>query len=251
MSAKPRRQPDARIIHLDSHILVVDKPAGVLTIPGRDGGPALPDVLRSLDLVPRGAELRIVHRLDRGASGVVVLAQTLDAQRRLTEQFTARRVEKLYLALVDGYVSSDGEVDLPLLVDKRKKRVRVDRTGGKPAVTRFGIVERLAGLTLLECRPLTGRLHQIRVHLASIGHPLAVDPLYGGGRKLLLSDFKPGYRPNRRREELPLIDRLTLHAFRLTLEHPAGSGSMTFEAPPAKDFRATLGQLRRLHPRPG
>jgi 23S rRNA-/tRNA-specific pseudouridylate synthase len=182
---------------------------------------------------------------------VVVLARTLHAQRCLTKQFAARRIEKLYWALVDGYVSSDGEVDLSLLVDKRKKRVRVDRRDGKPAVTRFRIIERMAGLTLLECRPLTGRLHQIRVHLASIGHPLAVDPLYGGGRRLFLSDFKPGYRPNRRRDELPLIDRLTLHAIRITLEHPAGSAPETFEALPAKDFRATIGQLRRCQHRPG
>ncbi len=108
------------------------------------------------------------------------------------------------------------------------------------------MAQHVAGTTLLECRPLTGRRHQIRVHLAAAGHPLTVDPLYGGGQSVLLSHYKPGYRPSRRHDERPLINRLTLHAARLTIEHPRSGERMTFEAPLPKDLRATINQLARL-----
>jgi 23S rRNA-/tRNA-specific pseudouridylate synthase len=159
-------------------------------------------------------------------------------------------VEKVYLALVQGFVVGDGEVDLPLRVNRDKARVEVDRKSGKPSHTQYRIVERVHGHTFLECRPLTGRLHQIRVHLAAIGHPLAVDRKYGGARAILLSRFKTDYKPSSRHPERPLIDRLTLHAARLTFTHPATHERLTFEAPLPKDLRATLNQLRRLAPAP-
>jgi 23S rRNA pseudouridine1911/1915/1917 synthase len=246
---RPRsRDPVPAVLLADPAFLVVDKPAGVLSVPARAPGPVLADLLRAQGLVAADAELRPVHRLDRDASGVMVVARTLEAQQHLTEQFSGRQVEKVYLALVQGHVTGDGEVDLPLRVDKSETRSEVDPRDGKPAVTRYHVVEHVTGHTLLECRPLTGRLHQIRVHLAAIGHPLAVDSLYGGRSAVLLSHFKPGYRPSGRREERPLIGRLTLHAVRITFEHPAGTGPVTGEAPLPKDFRATLNQLRRLSP---
>ena len=107
-------------------------------------------------------------------------------------------------------------------------------------------MQRLVGNTWLECRPQTGRTHQIRAHLAAIGHPLSVDPLYGGGQAVLLSHYKPGYQPNRRREERPLVNRLTLHAARIRFEHPATRQPVSFESPLPKDLRATLRQLGRL-----
>lgn len=161
-------------------------------------------------------------------------------------QFADRSVAKVYLALVTGYVEADGEIDIPLAPDRRGQRVIPARIGrAKEAITQYRIVQRLAGNTLLECRPLTGRLHQIRAHLAAIGHPLTVDPLYGGGQFVLLSRFKAGYRPSKRRDERPLIGRLTLHAARLTFTHPATSARVTVEAPLPKDLRATINQLAR------
>jgi RluA family pseudouridine synthase len=239
-----RHRLTARVIHADEHVLVVDKPAGVVTISAR-GELSVPDVLRAQRLVPPDEPFRIAHRLDKEASGVLLCARTVEAQRSLTAQFTDRRIEKVYLALVQGYVSDDGEIDLPLRPNRSNTRVRAGPRG-KPCVTRYRVLERLTGYTLLECRPLTGRLHQVRAHLAAIGAPLAVDRIYGGAREILLSQLKPDYRPNRRRAELPLIDRLTLHAARVTFEHPDGSGPVTFESPLPKDFRATLNQLRRL-----
>jgi len=243
---KVRQRYTAAILHADEQLLVIDKPAGVTSVSGRADEPNLSDLLRAQRLVPHDEPFRVVHRLDRDASGVIVFARTLAAQQHLTAQFAERRVEKTYLALVQGYVETDGEIDLPLRVDQAGTRAIVATRHGKPAVTGYRVLERLPGNTLLECRPLTGRFHQLRAHLAALGHPLTVDPLYGGGRALLLSAYKAHYKLGRDAEERPLMDRLTLHAARLTLEHPAGTGAMTFEAPLPKDFRAALHQLRRL-----
>jgi len=246
MKRRRRRQPIPEVLYIDDHILAVHKPSGVLSVPGRGGSPSVAALLREAGTIAADEELRIVHRLDRGASGVLLLARTPDAQRVLSEQWSARRVEKIYLALVRGIVAEDGEIDAPLHVDRERLLVRVDRKRGKPSRTPFRVVERVAGHTLLECRPITGRLHQIRVHLASIHHPLAVDLRYGGASALYLSHFKTNYRARRGHPERPLIARLTLHATQLTFDHPSGSGPMTVEAPLPKDFRATLNQLRRV-----
>ncbi len=236
------------IILQDDWLLAVDKPAGVKAVPGRGSAPTVAELLLRAGAVATKEDLRIVHRLDVGTSGVMVLARTPAAQQALSELWTRRKVDKVYLALVRGYVAGDGEIDRPLLVDRDRQRVVPDDRRGKPAITRYRILERVAGHTLLECRPLTGRLHQIRVHLAAIGHPLGVDPQYGACVAIFLSRYKPGYRPSRRHEERPLIARLTLHAASVGFEHPAGTGLVTISAPVPKDFRAALQQLRRLMP---
>lgn len=225
--------------------MVVDKPAGLLSVPGRTDEPCIADLLCGRDGIPVDEPFRSVHRLDRDASGVIVFARTLRAQRRLTEQFAARRVEKVYWALVQGRLAGDGQVDLALVVDRHRSRARVSAEG-KPSTTVYRVIEHVAGLTLVECKPLTGRLHQIRVHLAALGHPLAIDPLYGSAKPIFLSRLKPTYRAHADREERPLIDRLTLHALRISFDHPATGEQVTFEAPPPKDLRATLNQLRKL-----
>lgn len=233
------------ILHLDAQLLVVDKPAGLLSVPGRARDPCVEELLRDNGVLAAGDELRTVHRLDRDASGVLAFARALDAQRALTAQFESHTVEKIYLALVRGCPGSEGRVDAPIAADRGASRARI-HPDGKPSVTQYRVLESFAGFALLECRPLTGRLHQIRLHLSSIGCPLAVDPLYGGATALHLSAIKPGYRPSRRHEERPLIDRLTLHARRLVLDHPATGQRSAFESPLPKDLRATLNQLRKI-----
>jgi 23S rRNA pseudouridine1911/1915/1917 synthase len=235
-----------RVLHADADLLVVEKPAGALSVHGRGEHPLLAELLIAAKLAPEDEPFRIVHRLDLEASGVMVYARTLEAQRSLTAQFEARTVEKTYVALVRGYVMAEGEIDRPLRNDDDGTRARVDIKRGREAVTRYSIIERVTGHTVLECRPLTGRLHQIRAHLASIGHPLAVDPLYGGAERIMLSTYKPGYKPSTRHEERPLIARLTLHAARIAFDHPAGTGRVTYESPVPKDLKATITQLRRL-----
>lgn len=226
--------------------MVVNKPAGVLSVPGRGEATTIVELLRRQKLVGLTEELRIVHRLDRGASGAMVLARSTEAQRNLSAQWNARTVEKTYLAIASGRIESSGEVDLPLSVDREKAKVKVDRKKGKPSLTRYRAMEIIGGQTLLECDAVTGRLHQIRVHMAAIGHPLLVDSRYGGAKRFMLSSYKPGYRPGRG-DERPLISRLTLHALRVTFDHPDGTGRVTYEAPIPKDIRATITQLRRLN----
>jgi 23S rRNA pseudouridine1911/1915/1917 synthase len=234
------------ILYFDREVMAVDKPAGLLSVPGRGPEPSVIDVLRGRAELADNEALRVVHRLDQEASGVLLYARTLAAQRSLVSQFAERRIEKVYLAIVSGAVTEDGEIDLRLTFDRRHNQVRTTMfASGKPALTRYHVVQRLAGHTLLECHPVTGRQHQIRVHLAAIGHPLGVAPLYGGGRAIWLSHYKADYRASERRPERPLIERLTLHAARITFEHPTTGQRMTVESPLPKDFRATVTQLGR------
>lgn len=232
------------ILHQDDDLIVVDKPPRITSVPGR-GGRDLSSLLRGNGLIGLDDELLVVHRLDRGASGVIVFARTPDAQRNLSEQWSARTVEKVYLALVAGHLRGEGSINVPLRIERDRGLVEIDRRKGRQSLTRYAVVEHVAGHTVVECRPVTGRLHQIRVHLKSIGHPLAVDSLYGSPTGVMLSQFKRSYQSNRRGEERPLIDRLTLHAQRLSFDHPKTGEHMTIEAPLPKDLRVTIDQLRR------
>lgn len=245
MGKRPRLK-SLDILHVDDQLLVVDKPAGMLSVAGRGAAPNAIDLLRGGREFADDEPLRVVHRLDKDASGVLVYARTLAAQRHLVAQFMRRRVEKVYYALVRGFVEADGEIELALCFSRRANRMQASARRGKPSLTRYRIVQRVPGHTWLECRPRTGRTHQIRAHLAAIGHPLSVDPLYGSGQSLLLSHYKADYHQNRRQRERPLIDRLTLHASRIAFEHPQTARVVTFEAPLPKDLRATLTQLGRL-----
>lgn len=244
---RPPRPVPPRVIFSDDHLLVIDKPSGALSVSGRGNSPILANLLRKARLVPEDEPFRVVHRLDRGASGVMIFARTLEAQQSLSRQFEERVIDKTYIALVNGHVpNDDGEIDLPLRSEGDNARVVVDRRRGKPAVTRYRVLERVLGASVVECHPLTGRLHQIRAHMAAIGHPLAIDALYGGGTELRLSNFKARFKLNRTGQERPLIDRLTLHALRIRFAHPSSGDMVEFEAPLPKDLRTALNQLRRL-----
>jgi 23S rRNA pseudouridine1911/1915/1917 synthase len=192
---------------------------------------------------------RLVHRLDKDTSGVLLVAKTLEAERRLRTAFEEGGVRKSYLALVEGeHPLLDGdaeEIDLPLGPDERRSgRMRVVEAGGKHAITRITVAERFRGFTLLRCEPLTGRTHQIRVHLAAVGFPLAIDAFYGRRKSLALSEIKRGYRPKAGRAEQPLMERHTLHAD--ALEFPDAGGRS--EAPLPRDFERLLKQLRKVRP---
>jgi RluA family pseudouridine synthase len=242
------RRQFVTILYEDDAMLVVDKPAGLLSTPDRAGEDetVLTVLTGALELPPE-QQLRLVHRLDRETSGVMLVAKTRDAQRALSKQFAAHTVAKTYLALVRGAPNeSSGRIDAPLI--QRAGGLMAASPGAKraqKALTEWALIERFAGYALLRCRPHTGRQHQIRAHLQYAGMPLAVDPEYGGDTRLLLSRFKADYRPSRRHPERPLIARVSLHAESIELDHPSDRRRCRFEATPPKDFRAALNQLRR------
>jgi 23S rRNA pseudouridine1911/1915/1917 synthase len=236
------------ILHQDDQIFVIDKPAGLLSAPERDGSgeTILTQLTHQVSLDPK-EQLRLVHRLDRDTSGVMIVARTREAQSHLTTQFMERTINKTYLAIVRGCPEEvSGQIHAPIAEKKAgQPRVQIHMSRGRPAATHWTLVERFVGFALLRCKPLTGRQHQIRIHMQLAGMPLAVDELYGSSEGILLSSFKANYKPNRNEEERPLISRLTLHAESIDFDHPSTGQRMRFEAPPPKDFRATLNQLRR------
>jgi 23S rRNA pseudouridine1911/1915/1917 synthase len=280
------------VLYEDALVLAIDKPSGLAVEPERwaRGNASVAGALLELALARSGSEPeepeqpavalefrpRIVHRLDKDTSGVLLAAKSVEAERRLRSAFDAGEVEKTYLALVEGeHPLLDGEsevVDLPIGPDERKSgRMRVDTSEGKPSQTRIRVAQRYRGYTLLACQPLTGRTHQIRVHLREIGFPLAVDPAYGRRDALFLSEIKRGYRRKAGHVESPLIDRLTLHALAIEFPDPAdpaparsgpagansatletngvGGGRIRVESPVPRDIERALKQLGKVRPR--
>ena len=222
------------VVFEDDELIVIDKPAGLVVHPGNGNasGTLLNALLHhapQLAGIPRAG---IVHRLDKDTSGLLVVAKTLTAQTDLVRQMQARSVQRHYLALALGTVERDGTVDAPLGRHAvQRTKMAIVRAGGKEARTHYAVLERFAKATLLECRLETGRTHQIRVHLASIKHPLAGDPVYG---KTKSGDAR-----------LDAFPRQALHAWRLALRHPATAEDMAWESPLPADFAALLEELRR------
>lgn len=224
------------VLHEDPHLVAIDKPAGRIVIPGR-GAPERTILEEAQAALGR---LWVVHRLDRGTSGVLVLARTAAAHRALNLAFDARGVEKRYLALVRGAPPDAQRIELAI-APGRKGRMRAaapEDSRGKPSATVVRVVERFpaAGLALVECLPETGRTHQIRVHLAAAGTPLALDPDYG--------------------DEAPIVDgaggvllaRTPLHAATLAFAHPATGVRMEIEAPMPGDMARAIAWAQRPDP---
>jgi RluA family pseudouridine synthase len=211
------------ILYQDKEMVVVNKSEGVASIPDR----RVQSVSLLEMLLARGdGRIYVVHRIDRETSGVIAFAKTSQAHRLLSAQFEARTVEKVYLALVHGVIEADeGVIDKPLW-QFGSGRVGVSPQHGRDSLTEFRVLERFPAYTLVEARPRTGRRHQIRVHLYSLGRAVVGDLRYGS--KAMQSAYP----------------RLMLHALRLTLDHPSGK-RMTFEAPVPESFWATLRTVPR------
>jgi tRNA pseudouridine32 synthase / 23S rRNA pseudouridine746 synthase len=227
------------ILYSDDQIVIVNKPAGLLSIP--DGyDPTLP----SLSGIMRKelGEIWIVHRLDKDTSGAILFARTAEVHRDLNIQFTAHKVQKIYHALVEGSPAwTDQSVSSPLKVNgDRRHRTVVNYKQGKPAKTEFTVIEKFEGVSLIAGRPKTGYTHQIRVHLSSIGYPILVDHLYNHRYKTSSAGEPP------KREAECWINRLALHAFQLTFQNLITNIKFTIQAPYPDDFQIALERLRGL-----
>lgn len=232
------------VIFEDEALIAFDKPSGLLIAPDRWDKSRANLMGQVHDALGHG--VANVHRIDADTSGLVLCTKTKPALDFVSGQFQSKTVEKVYLALVVGAPEQDAfTVDLVLKEDDAAPgRMCVVKRHGKNAVTDFKVLERFGAFTYLECRPQTGRTHQIRVHLAASGLPILNDPFYGNDTRLLLSDLKRGYKG--RDDEKPLIARLALHASALTLTHPLSRERVTIAAPLPHDFEVALKYLRKF-----
>ena len=228
------------ILYEDADLVVIDKPAGMVVHPGAGhaGGTIVNALLYHVDdLSGIGGELRpgIVHRLDRGTSGVMVAAKHDTAHRELARQFHDREVEKEYVALVWGVVQAGKRIDAPIGRDPRDRQKMSTRARrARSAVTRITRAEHLKGVSLVHVAIATGRTHQIRVHLGAIGHPIVGDHTYGGVHRHVPGDLRAVQR----------LERPFLHAARLAFTHPGDGRRLTFESPLPADLQAVIDDIR-------
>jgi 23S rRNA pseudouridine1911/1915/1917 synthase len=231
----PEQEVPFKVVFEDPAIVVIDKPAGVVVhpAPGNESGTLVNGLLaRFPELRDEQGDLRpgIVHRLDKNTSGLMVVGRTLSATVDLQRQMQNRSTEKRYLVLVRGNIGEDeGLIDAPIARDLRNRQRMAVRAGGRGAQTRFFVRERFGDWTLVEALLMTGRTHQLRVHFASIGHPVAGDDTYGRGRALAL----------------PGLSRQFLHSRLLRLRSPYDDAEHTFEADLPADLADALARLRR------
>jgi RluA family pseudouridine synthase len=238
---------DFAILFEDDDIVLINKPSGVSVTADRSGAD---DVLRVLKRQLSPAEpLRLIHRLDKETSGILLIAKHRDAQSRYSRLFAKRLVKKLYLAIVKGPVLKEaGSIKDPIARSRRNPQaMHIHPRLGKPAHTAWQRLADFGGLALLAVQTVTGRTHQIRVHCAHRGMPLAIDAMYGETTPLVLSAFKRRYRPKPDRDEPVMIDRLTLHAYQLALPIGADENQKyrTFVAVPDKNFLSTIKLLAK------
>ena len=236
------------VVYEDDVLIAFNKPSGLLIAPDR-WDKALENLM---DMVHQqgSPDWFNVHRLDKATSGLVLCTKNKAALDTVCRAFETRAVEKTYLALVRGCPAEPrGVVSQPIGPDPQQPNRMKVSAHGKPAETAYEVVERWHRLSLLHLWPHTGRTHQLRVHCAWMKCPIVADSVYGTERPLFLSDFKRKYKEGDGVER-PLIGRLALHAWKLTLVHPVTGQPLTIEAPPSKDFGAALRQLRR-HGRAG
>ena len=236
---------DYSVIYSDDDIVVLNKRSGVLIAADRYN----PDIPR-LDLLAEKefGRLYAVHRIDKDTSGIIVYARNLEAQKTLSMEFEHREVSKTYHALVYGHPMWETlHVDQALQPDgDARHRTVVSKRYGKPSVTDFTLVGICGPYSWIEAKPITGRTHQIRVHLAANGFSIVCDPLYGGNQKpVRLSEIKKKWNGDEE-EERPLLNRLALHAYQISFKHPKSGEEVTFTAPYPKDMEATRKQLAKI-----
>jgi len=260
-----KRQEPFRILYEDERLAAIDKAPGISVIADRwdDSRERLDELLNSFftaeaaeaaaaqpprpSRVPFPHRVLVVHRIDRDTSGLVVFAKNAEAHRALSAAFEAREVGKAYIAVVHGRPAwEENFCDLPLRADgDREHRTVIDKSLGKQSRTAFRNLGAVGNFAVLEAIPETGRTHQIRVHLASMGYPIVCDPLYGTTKPVVLSSFKRGWRGDTA-DERPLLSRLGLHAARLVLPAQAAGGeALELSAPFPRDLASLIKQMEK------
>ncbi len=234
----------SEVIYEDDNLIIVNKAPGIATVADRYDV-NVPYLLRWLN--QKFEKVLPVHRLDTNTSGVICFAKNTEEQKRLSQLFADREVIKKYKAIVLGIPASDtGTIDARIFKAENKNLVFISPKG-KAAITKYRVENTFPGYAYLDLLIETGRTHQIRVHLQHIGHPLLVDPLYGGKSSFLLSSVKARFRGDRFNEK-PLLDRTPLHAYQLTIPMLDGQ-LMTFESEIPKDMQAVINQLSKVRAR--
>lgn len=232
---------DQYLLFQNGDFVAVNKPSGLLTIPAREGNePSLKGLLKQ-----KFGAVFTVHRLDKETSGIVVFARNEEAHKQLSEAFEGREVEKYYVGLVLGKPAlASGTIDVGIMEHPVKKGVMVANKKGKPSLTEYEVLQSYRFFSWVQFRIHTGRTHQIRVHMKSLGHPIVCDSFYGDGKPVLLSSFKKKFNLSKdQEEERPLLSRLALHSWKL--KFTLKGEEYTLEAEWPKDLRALLQQLNK------
>lgn len=231
------------IIHEDDRIIVVNKPSGVASLSDRE------DEVNMFRLAKKYDEsLKPCHRLDKQTTGVMLFAKGAEMYREISILFTNREITKHYIALVHGvHTYEDLEIDLPIATTS-KGRARIDTSEGKESITIVSTAELFKDFSLMDCHPLTGRMHQIRIHLSAHGMPLVGDTEYGG-KDIFLSDLKRNFKANRKLDEPPINEGFFLHARGISFVVPGDEQESMFIAELPKKFETALKLLRRYNAR--
>jgi 23S rRNA pseudouridine955/2504/2580 synthase/23S rRNA pseudouridine1911/1915/1917 synthase len=231
---------DEHIIFQNEDFVAINKPSGLLTIPDREGK----DVSLKTVLKINFGEIFTVHRLDRDTSGIVVFALNEAMHKHLSQQFEGRETDKIYYGLVLGKPAEQaGVINEPIAEHPTKKGMMTVWRKGKESITEFNVLESYRLYSWMQFKILTGRTHQIRVHMKHLGHPIVCDPLYGDGKPVFISQIKTKFKLSQDElEERPILNRLALHSGHLSFKGIAGE-TIDLEAPLPKDLRATLNQL--------
>lgn len=224
--------------HID--FIAVNKPAGMLSIPDREGNKSLKDILQE-----RYGSIYTVHRLDKDTSGLIIFARNESAHKKLSALFESRNITKTYIGIVYGkLMHTTGTIDEPIAENPTQKGKMMIHAKGKPSITTYTVLELLGPFSIVSFNILTGRTHQIRVHMQHLGHSIVCDELYGNAAPILVSSFKRKFNLSKKEEnEKPILSRLALHAS--TLSFTWNNAPITLEAPLHKDMRALIQQLKK------
>lgn len=233
-------------IYQDDNYIFINKDSGMLSIPDRYNQ-NIPN-LRSI-LEKQFSQIFVVHRLDKDTSGIIMFAKNAEAHKFANDLFENQEIERIYHVFVKGAFPAEYlEIDIPLLTDTGEKGKIIPSARGKFSLTKVSLIEKYRFVSLLECNIITGRQHQIRVHLAAIGHPLLVDNLYGDNLEFNLSTIKRKYNTREDEEEKPLINRLSMHAYSLKFLDKFTNQEIFIKSDYPKDFEILKKKLQKFSP---